>query len=31
MVERHHPLTPHLVVLPIEVWRIQAPFLLCHP
>jgi hypothetical protein len=28
--ERRHPLTPHLVVLPIEVWRTRTPFLVCH-
>jgi hypothetical protein len=28
--ERRHPLTPHLLVLPIEVWRIQTPFLVRH-
>jgi hypothetical protein len=31
MEERHHPLTPHLVVLAIEVWRTRTPFLVCHP
>jgi hypothetical protein len=25
--ERHHPLTTHLVVLAIEVWRTRTPFL----
>jgi hypothetical protein len=29
--ERHHLLTPHLVVLVIEVWRTRTPFLVCHP
>jgi hypothetical protein len=29
--ERRHPLTPHLVVLAIEVWRIRTPFLVRHP
>jgi hypothetical protein len=29
--ERSHPITPHLVVLAIEVWRTQTPFLVCHP
>jgi hypothetical protein len=29
--ERRHPLTPHLVVVAIEVWRTQTPFLVCHP
>jgi hypothetical protein len=29
--ERRHPLTPHLVVLSIEVWRTRTPFLVCHP
>jgi hypothetical protein len=29
--ERRHPLTPHLVVLAIEVWRTRTPFLVCHP
>jgi hypothetical protein len=29
--ERHHPLTPHLVVLSIEVWRTRIPFLVHHP
>jgi hypothetical protein len=29
--EHRHPLTPHLVVLAIEVWRTQTPFLVCHP
>jgi hypothetical protein len=28
--ERRHPLTPHLVVLSIEVWRTRTPFLVCH-
>jgi hypothetical protein len=28
--ERCHPLTPHLVVLPIEVWRTRTPFLVRH-
>jgi phage terminase large subunit GpA-like protein len=28
--ERNHPLTPHLVVLPIEVWRTQTPFVVRH-
>jgi hypothetical protein len=31
MEERRHPLTPHLVVLSIEVWRTRAPFLGHHP
>jgi hypothetical protein len=26
-----HPLTPHLVVLAIKVWRTRAPFLVHHP
>jgi phage terminase large subunit GpA-like protein len=30
MKERRHPLTPHLVVLPIEVWRTRTPFLVRH-
>jgi hypothetical protein len=30
-VERRHPLTPHLVVLAIEVWRTSTLFLVCHP
>jgi hypothetical protein len=30
-VERRHPLTPHLVVLSIEVWRTRASFLVRHP
>jgi hypothetical protein len=29
--KRSHPLTPHLVVLAIEVWRTQTPFLVHHP
>jgi hypothetical protein len=29
--ERTHPLTPHLVVLAIEVWRTRTPFLVRHP
>jgi hypothetical protein len=29
--ERRHPLTPHLVVLAIEVWRTGTPFLVRHP
>jgi hypothetical protein len=29
--ERRHPLTPHLVVLAIEVWRTRTPFLVRHP
>jgi hypothetical protein len=30
--EKHsHPLTPHLVVLAIEVWRTRTPFLVHHP
>jgi hypothetical protein len=29
--ERRHPLTPHLVVFAIEVWRTQTPFLVRHP
>jgi hypothetical protein len=29
--ERRHPLTPHLVVLAIEVWRTRTPFLVHHP
>jgi hypothetical protein len=29
--ERRHPLTPHLVVLSIEVWRTRTPFLVRHP
>jgi hypothetical protein len=28
--ERCHLLTPHLVVLPIEVWRTRTPFLVRH-
>jgi hypothetical protein len=28
--EHRHSLTPHLVVLPIEVWRTQTPFLVRH-
>jgi hypothetical protein len=28
--ERRHPLTPHLVVLAIEVWRTRTPFLVRH-
>jgi hypothetical protein len=28
--ERHHPLTPQLVVLPIKVWRTRTSFLVCH-
>jgi hypothetical protein len=28
--ERRHPLTPHLVVLPVEVWRTLTPFLVRH-
>jgi hypothetical protein len=28
--ERRHPLTSHLVVLPIEVWRTRTPFLVRH-
>jgi hypothetical protein len=31
MEKRRHPLTPHLVVLAIEVWRTRTPFLVCHP
>jgi hypothetical protein len=29
--KRPHPLTPHLVVLAIEVWRTRTPFLVRHP
>jgi hypothetical protein len=29
--KRRHPITPHLVVFAIEVWRTQTPFLVCHP
>jgi hypothetical protein len=29
--KRSHPLTPHLVVLAIEVWRTRTPFLVRHP
>jgi hypothetical protein len=29
--EHRHPLTPHLVVFAIEVWRTRTPFLVCHP
>jgi hypothetical protein len=29
--ERRHPLTPHLVVLSIKVWRTRTPFLVRHP
>jgi hypothetical protein len=29
--ERHHLLTPHLVVLAIEVWRTRTLFLVRHP
>jgi hypothetical protein len=29
--EHRHPLTPHLVVLSIEVWRTRTPFLVRHP
>jgi hypothetical protein len=29
--ERCHPLTPHLVVFAIEVWRTRTPFLVHHP
>jgi hypothetical protein len=29
--KRRHPLTPHLVVLAIEVWRTRTPFLIRHP
>jgi hypothetical protein len=29
--ERRHPLTQHLVVLSIEVWRTRTPFLVCYP
>jgi hypothetical protein len=28
--ERRHPLTPHLVVLPIKVWRTRSLFLVRH-
>jgi hypothetical protein len=28
--ERHHPLTPHLVVLPIKMGRTRTPFLVRH-
>jgi hypothetical protein len=28
--ECHHPLTPHLVVFAIKVWRTRTPFLVCH-
>jgi hypothetical protein len=31
MEKRCHPLTPHLVVLAIEVWRTRTPFLVHHP
>jgi hypothetical protein len=31
MEERCHPLTPHLVVLAIKVWRTRTPFLVRHP
>jgi hypothetical protein len=30
MEECRHPLTPHLVVLPIELWRTRTPFLVRH-
>jgi hypothetical protein len=30
-MERRHPLTPHLVVFSIEVWRPRTPFLVRHP
>jgi hypothetical protein len=29
--KRHHPLTPHLVVLAIEVWKTRTSFLVRHP
>jgi hypothetical protein len=29
--KRYYPLTPHLVVLSIEVWRTRTPFLARHP
>jgi hypothetical protein len=29
--ERRHPLTPHLVVLAIEVWRTRTPFPVRYP
>jgi hypothetical protein len=29
--KRRHPLTPHLVVLAIEVWRTRTSFLVRHP
>jgi hypothetical protein len=29
--EHRHPLTPHLVVFAIEVWRTRTPSLVCHP
>jgi hypothetical protein len=29
--KRRHPLTPHLVVLSIEVWMTRTPFLVRHP
>jgi hypothetical protein len=29
--ERRHPLTPHLVVFAIKVWRIRSTFLVHHP
>jgi hypothetical protein len=29
--EHTHPLTPHLVVLAIAVWRTRTPFLVRHP
>jgi hypothetical protein len=29
--ERTHPLTPHLVVLAIDVWRTRTLFLVRHP
>jgi hypothetical protein len=29
--ERTHPLTPHLVVLAIEVWGTRTPFMVRHP
>jgi hypothetical protein len=29
--ERRHPLTPHLVVFSIKVWRTRTSFLVRHP
>jgi phage terminase large subunit GpA-like protein len=28
--ERRHPLTQHLVVFAIELWRTRTPFLVCN-